>query len=342
MLFWWLQLKHIYLNSWPVCNLHLYICVTLSQIGSPTAMATEVTEKALRSAATQHGLYVPSGAFWGGEDIRKMADRGTLQVCNNDNNNCIQKHSSLSLSLLMRILMIKVIIMILVIIMIIVIALKGAIHDFYNLITASQTVSNMYAQAAKAQIVWISCATHRAPITCNVLCVTWYEGTASLLSLTVLKSHLFLDSLYWLKPLADVLHLLWIVSVRSSCWPAHGQKLRCFLAYVYGLWLDVFSGSWKWLLIQLCYRYQHLQAFLLFFQILLLSGIIKRTDSGKSDPGSKRLLRCWNRQVGGQKTNMLTDWLTDWLTDLLTAWLVSWLAVLSSNCLGGQTTCFCY
>ena len=62
-------------------------------------MATEVTEKALRSAATQHGLYVPSGAFWGGEDIRKMADRGTLQVCNNDNNNCIQKHSSLSLSL---------------------------------------------------------------------------------------------------------------------------------------------------------------------------------------------------------------------------------------------------
>ena len=27
-----------------------------------------------------HGLYVPAGAFWGGEGIQKMADRGTLQV----------------------------------------------------------------------------------------------------------------------------------------------------------------------------------------------------------------------------------------------------------------------
>ena len=43
-------------------------------------MASPETETMLRSAATQHGLYVPSGAFWGGEDIRKMADRGSLQV----------------------------------------------------------------------------------------------------------------------------------------------------------------------------------------------------------------------------------------------------------------------
>ena len=27
-----------------------------------------------------NGLYVPSGALWGGEDIRKMADRGSLKV----------------------------------------------------------------------------------------------------------------------------------------------------------------------------------------------------------------------------------------------------------------------
>ena len=26
-----------------------------------------------------HSLYVPSGAFWGGEDIRKMADLDTLE-----------------------------------------------------------------------------------------------------------------------------------------------------------------------------------------------------------------------------------------------------------------------
>ncbi|KAL8575223.1 hypothetical protein ACOMHN_042344 [Nucella lapillus] len=49
-------------------------------IGSPTALAEGATERAVRAAATQHGLYVPSGAFWGGEDIKKMADRGTLQA----------------------------------------------------------------------------------------------------------------------------------------------------------------------------------------------------------------------------------------------------------------------
>ncbi|XP_070204877.1 aspartate dehydrogenase domain-containing protein-like isoform X2 [Littorina saxatilis] len=49
-------------------------------IGSPTAMSSASLEKELRAAATQHGLYVPSGAFWGGEDIKKMADRGSLQA----------------------------------------------------------------------------------------------------------------------------------------------------------------------------------------------------------------------------------------------------------------------
>ncbi|CAG5118994.1 unnamed protein product [Candidula unifasciata] len=49
-------------------------------IGSPTALADISLESALRGAASGHGLYVPSGAFWGGEDIKKMADRGTLQA----------------------------------------------------------------------------------------------------------------------------------------------------------------------------------------------------------------------------------------------------------------------
>lgn len=49
-------------------------------IGSPTALACAKTEAALREAATTHGLYIPSGAFWGGEDIKKMADRGNLQA----------------------------------------------------------------------------------------------------------------------------------------------------------------------------------------------------------------------------------------------------------------------
>lgn len=48
-------------------------------IGSPTALSSQELETSLRAAATKHGLYVPSGAFWGAEDIKKMADRGTLQ-----------------------------------------------------------------------------------------------------------------------------------------------------------------------------------------------------------------------------------------------------------------------
>ena len=72
------------------------------------------------------------------------------------------------------------------------IVFKGAIRDFYNLLTAPPTVSNTYAQVARAQ----SCANHvqhierlsRARV---MLGATWYEGTAHLLSLTELKSHLF-------------------------------------------------------------------------------------------------------------------------------------------------------
>ena len=52
-------------------------------MGSPTALADKDTETALRQAATTHGLYIPSGAFWGGEDIMKMATRGTLKVHDN-------------------------------------------------------------------------------------------------------------------------------------------------------------------------------------------------------------------------------------------------------------------
>jgi len=47
-------------------------------IGSPTALADRDIEASLEAAADNHGLYIPSGALWGGEDIRKMAERGTL------------------------------------------------------------------------------------------------------------------------------------------------------------------------------------------------------------------------------------------------------------------------
>lgn len=51
-------------------------------VGSPTCLADPEVEKRLVEAAAQkHGLYVPSGALWGGEDIRKMAEVSSLQAC---------------------------------------------------------------------------------------------------------------------------------------------------------------------------------------------------------------------------------------------------------------------
>ena len=77
-------------------------------------------------------------------------------------------------------------------VMIMIIACKGAIRDFYNLLTAPRTVSSTYAQVSRAQ----SCANHvqhieRLSRESVMLRATWYEGTAQQLSLTELKSHLF-------------------------------------------------------------------------------------------------------------------------------------------------------
>ncbi|XP_069461114.1 aspartate dehydrogenase domain-containing protein [Ambystoma mexicanum] len=58
-----------------------FLTVAHFMVGSPTALADPETEQSLRKAATfhQHTLYIPRGALWGGEDIQKMADRGTLK-----------------------------------------------------------------------------------------------------------------------------------------------------------------------------------------------------------------------------------------------------------------------
>lgn len=56
--------------------------ILLYQIGSPTALANLDVENKLRQKASSgtHGIYIPSGALWGGSDIKRMADRGTLKV----------------------------------------------------------------------------------------------------------------------------------------------------------------------------------------------------------------------------------------------------------------------
>jgi aspartate dehydrogenase len=52
-------------------------------IGSPTAFADADVESRVRVAAIQNssgkGLYIPSGALWAAEDIKKMADGGSLK-----------------------------------------------------------------------------------------------------------------------------------------------------------------------------------------------------------------------------------------------------------------------
>ncbi|KAK2916182.1 hypothetical protein Q8A67_000556 [Cirrhinus molitorella] len=51
-------------------------------VGSPSALSDPQLEQDLRTAAKKHGktLYVASGALWGGQDIQKMNDSGTLRA----------------------------------------------------------------------------------------------------------------------------------------------------------------------------------------------------------------------------------------------------------------------
>ena len=91
---------------------------------------------------------------------------------------------------------ITTIIITIMIIIIIIIALKGAILDFYNLLTVPWSVSNTYAQVAMAQ----SCANHMQHIErllCgNLLChVVGRDGV----EITFILAFFF----YWLKPLND-------------------------------------------------------------------------------------------------------------------------------------------
>ena len=64
---------------------------------------------------------------------------------------------------------------------IIIIAFKGAVRDVLQHVRSS----------SHGVIACKSRATHRALITYNVSCATWYEGAAQLLSLTELKLHFF-------------------------------------------------------------------------------------------------------------------------------------------------------
>ena len=76
---------------------------------------------------------------------------------------------------------------IIIIIIIIIIAFKGAVREFLQSPHSAANCLQHARSSDPGQIVCKSRATHRALITCNMC----YEGTAQLLSLTELKSHLF-------------------------------------------------------------------------------------------------------------------------------------------------------
>lgn len=61
-----------------------------SQVGSPSALSDPDLNQKLRQAAQQCGrtLYVPSGALWGGQDIQRLNDSGTLKVIKESTDLC--------------------------------------------------------------------------------------------------------------------------------------------------------------------------------------------------------------------------------------------------------------
>ena len=60
----------------------------------------------------------------------------------------------------------------------ILIAFKGSVHDCLQSRCAANCLQHSNSQGA---IVCKLRAVHRALITCNMSCATWYEGTAQLL-----------------------------------------------------------------------------------------------------------------------------------------------------------------
>lgn len=59
-------------------GLQTLITSTSSSSSSPSATVANSTPSSSSSSSSCHGLYIPAGALWGAEDIRRMADRKSL------------------------------------------------------------------------------------------------------------------------------------------------------------------------------------------------------------------------------------------------------------------------
>ena len=96
--------------------------------------------------------------------------------------------------MMMMMMMMMMIIIMMLMMIIIIIALKGAnrhIFFFYNLLTAPQTVSNTYAQVARAQ----SSSYHVQHIVCHVV-----RRDSSAIKFDRAEIAFILTLFYWLKP----------------------------------------------------------------------------------------------------------------------------------------------
>ena len=81
---------------------------------------------------------------------------------------------------------------IIIIIIIIIILIKGAVQDFMQSPHCAANCLQHVRSSDPGAIMRKSRATHRTLIMCNMLCATWYGGTAQLSSLTEFESHSFL------------------------------------------------------------------------------------------------------------------------------------------------------
>ena len=77
------------------------------------------------------------------------------------------------------------------IIIMIVVALKGHNLRFLQSLHYAANCLQHVRSSGQGATVCKSHATHQALIMCSMSCATWYPGTAQLLSLAMLKSHLF-------------------------------------------------------------------------------------------------------------------------------------------------------
>ena len=100
---------------------------------------------------------------------------------------------SLQLSLRVNVVITAILVvmrMMTLIIIMIMTAFKGAVGDLLQSSRYAVNCLQHLRSSSQGTTVCKSRATQPAPITCNVSCATWYDGTAQLLSLTELKSHL--------------------------------------------------------------------------------------------------------------------------------------------------------